>query len=66
MAYLLVYVDGIVLMASSTTLLREIINVIHVVLSTSDLNELHHFLTSTWAQCRRPPLVARILCPRDL
>ncbi|WVZ67726.1 hypothetical protein U9M48_016769 [Paspalum notatum var. saurae] len=44
MAYLLVYVDDIVLTASSTSLLREIIGALQREFSMSDMGQLHHFL----------------------
>jgi hypothetical protein len=44
MAYLLLYVDDIVLTASSTTLLRRLIDSLHREFSLKDLGELHHFL----------------------
>ncbi|WVZ93596.1 hypothetical protein U9M48_039564 [Paspalum notatum var. saurae] len=44
MAYLLVYVDDIVLTASSSQLLRGIINALQREFSMTDLGQLHHFL----------------------
>lgn len=43
-AYLLLYVDDIVLIASSLDLLRRIILALHQEFSIKDLGELHHFL----------------------
>jgi hypothetical protein len=43
-AYLLLYVDDIVLTASSTDLLRRIIAALQQEFSMKDLGELHHFL----------------------
>ncbi|XP_022018965.1 uncharacterized mitochondrial protein AtMg00810-like [Helianthus annuus] len=47
MAYLLLYVDDIVLTASSTTLLRQIIDMLSREFSMTDLGDLHHFLGIT-------------------
>jgi hypothetical protein len=44
MAYLLLYVDEIILTASSTDLLRSIISSLTVEFSMKDLGSLHHFL----------------------
>jgi hypothetical protein len=41
---LLLYVDDIVLMASSAALLRRIIDRLHSEFAMTDLGELHHFL----------------------
>ena len=43
-AYLLLYVDDIVLTASSMDLLRRIITALQQEFSMKDLGELHHFL----------------------
>jgi hypothetical protein len=43
-AYLLLYVDDIVLIASSTDLLRRIISALQREFAMKDLGELHHFL----------------------
>jgi len=43
-AYLLLYVDDIVLTASSEALLRRIIGRLHSEFAMTDLGELHHFL----------------------
>lgn len=43
-AYLLLYVDGIVLMASSSALLLQIIQALQREFSMKDLGPLHHFL----------------------
>lgn len=43
-AYLLLYVDDIVLTASSMDVLRRVINVLQIEFSMKDLGELHHFL----------------------
>ena len=42
--YLLLYVDDIVLTASSTQLLRRVIHALQHEFSMKDLGELHHFL----------------------
>ena len=42
--YLLLYVDDIVLTASSAALLRRIIQALQREFSVKDLGELHHFL----------------------
>ena len=42
--YLLLYVDDIVLTASSTPLLRRVIGALQQEFSMKDLGELHHFL----------------------
>jgi hypothetical protein len=44
MAYLLLYVDDIVLTASSSTLLRAIMGCLHLEFTMTDLGALHHFL----------------------
>ena len=44
MAYLLLYVDDIVLTASSDALLRSIIGQLHTEFAMTDLGALHHFL----------------------
>ena len=44
MAYLLFYVDNIVLTASSPGLLRRTISALKQEFSMKDLSELHHFL----------------------
>ncbi|KAK1607717.1 hypothetical protein QYE76_031390 [Lolium multiflorum] len=44
MAYLLLYVDDIILTASSPALLRHIIARLHHEFAMTDLGELHHFL----------------------
>lgn len=44
MVYLLLYVDDIVLMASSPHLLHRIITALQEEFSTKDLGTLHHFL----------------------
>jgi hypothetical protein len=43
-SYLLLYVDDIILTASSTTFLHKIINQLHAEFSMKDLGHLHHFL----------------------
>jgi hypothetical protein len=43
-AYLLLYVDDIVLTASSTPLLRRVISALQQEFAMKDLGELHHFL----------------------
>jgi len=43
-AYLLLYVDDIVLTASSTRLLHDIIGRLHTEFAMTDLGALHHFL----------------------
>lgn len=43
-AYLLLYVDDIVLTTSSPTLLRQIIQALQLEFSMKDLGSLHHFL----------------------
>ena len=43
-AYLLLYVDDIVLTASSSTLLQHIMGRLHSKLAMTDLGALHHFL----------------------
>jgi hypothetical protein len=43
-AYLLLYVDDIVLTASSSTLLHDIIGRLHTEFAMTDLGVLHHFL----------------------
>ena len=43
-AYLLLYVDAIVLIASSPDLLWRIISALQQEISMKDLGELHHFL----------------------
>jgi hypothetical protein len=42
--YLLLYVDDIVLTASSTTLLQRTIHALQQEFSMKDLSDLHHFL----------------------
>jgi len=42
--YLLLYVDDIVLTASSTDLLHSIIGRLHTEFAMTDLGDLHHFL----------------------
>ena len=44
MAYLLLYVDDIVLTGSSPALLRQIIGALQQEFSMKDLGERHHFL----------------------
>jgi len=44
MAYLLLYVDDIVLTASSSQLLRQVISALQQEFAMKDLGELHHFL----------------------
>ena len=44
MAYLLLYVDDIVLTASSAQLLRQVISALQQEFAMKDLGELHHFL----------------------
>ena len=43
-AHLLLYVDDIVLTASSSVFLRRIISALHREFAMKDLGELHHFL----------------------
>ena len=43
-AYLLLYIDDIILMASSTDLLRRLTGLLHSEFSMTDLGDLHHFL----------------------
>lgn len=43
--YLLLYVDDIVLIASSTTLLQRVISLLASEFSMKDLGALHHFLS---------------------
>ena len=43
-AYLLLYVDDIILTASSTSLLRRITELLHSEFAMTDLRDLHHFL----------------------
>ena len=47
MAFLLPYVDDIVLMASSTSFLQQIISALHREFSMTDMGPLHHFLGAT-------------------
>jgi hypothetical protein len=44
MAYLLLYVDDIILTANTTTLLNSIITSLTCEFSMSDLGDIHHFL----------------------
>lgn len=44
-AYLLLYVDDIVVMASSTAFLQHIISTLQAKFSMTDLGSLHHFLS---------------------
>jgi hypothetical protein len=44
LAYLLLYVDDIILTASSPALLKRIINRLHSEFAMTDLGDLHHFL----------------------
>jgi hypothetical protein len=44
MAYLLVYIDDIILTALSSTLLERIITALNAEFAMTDLGELHHFL----------------------
>ena len=44
MVYLLLYVDDIVLTASSDALLHSIIGRLHIEFAMTDLGVLHHFL----------------------
>jgi hypothetical protein len=44
MAFLLLYVDDIVLTASSPSFLRRIIAALHRKFSMTDMGPLHHFL----------------------
>ena len=58
-AYLLLYVDDIVLTASSTNLLWRIISALQREFAMKDLGELHHFLgsggrTGGWGGCSPP------------
>ena len=43
-AYLLLYVDDIILTASSTDLLRRLTGLLHSEFAMTDLGDLHHFL----------------------
>jgi hypothetical protein len=43
-AYLLLYVDDIILTANTTSLLNSIIRSLHAEFSMSDLGDIHHFL----------------------
>jgi len=43
-AYLLLYVDNIILTASSTSLLRRLTELLHSEFDMTDLGDLHHFL----------------------
>ena len=43
-AYLLLYVDDIVLIASSTELLQSLLGRLHTEFTMTDLGDLHHFL----------------------
>ena len=47
MALLLLYVDDIVLMASSTSLLQHVISALRQEFSMTDMGPLHHFLGVT-------------------
>ena len=51
MAYLLLYVDDIVLTASSPGLLRRIISALQQEFAMKDLGELHHFLGMQVQRC---------------
>jgi hypothetical protein len=44
MAYLLLYVDDIIVTASSSTLLERVITALSVEFAMTNLGELHHFL----------------------
>jgi histone deacetylase 1/2 len=46
-AYLLLYVDDIILTASTTTILRSLITSLHQEFAMSDLGDIHHFLGVT-------------------
>ena len=47
MAFLLLYVDDIVLTGSSTSFLQRIISALHQEFSMIDMGPLHHFLGVT-------------------
>lgn len=51
LAYLLLYIDDIVLTASATVLLDHLIRCLHTEFAMTDLGSLHHFLgiTVTWS-----------------
>ena len=56
MAYLLLYVDDIVLTASSAQLLRQVISALQQEFAMKDLGELHHFL-GMQVQCNADGMV---------
>jgi hypothetical protein len=56
LVYLLLYIDDIVLTASSTSLLQRTILALQQEFSMKDLGELHHFL-GMHVQCRDGGLV---------
>jgi histone deacetylase 1/2 len=45
MAYLLVYVDDIILIASTTSLLRHVVQQLYREFTIKDLGDLHFFLS---------------------
>jgi hypothetical protein len=51
MTYLLLYVDNIVLTASSTSLLQRIIVALTTEFAMKDLGSLHHFLSVSVTPC---------------
>ncbi|WVZ56997.1 hypothetical protein U9M48_007445 [Paspalum notatum var. saurae] len=51
MAYSLLYVDDIILTASSTRLLRHFTELLHSEFAMTDLGDLHHFLGISVARC---------------
>nr|GFC64159.1 NBS-containing resistance-like protein [Tanacetum cinerariifolium] len=50
-AYLLLYVDDIVLTASSRAFLQRIITLLHSEFAMTDLGSLNYFLDADWAGC---------------
>jgi len=58
-AYLLLYVDDIVLTASSPGFLRRIISALQQEFSMKDLGELHHFLGMRVQQCSQGLLLSQ-------
>jgi len=58
-AYLLMYVDDIVLIASPPGFLRRIISALQQEFSMKDLGELHHFLGMRVQQCSQGLLLSQ-------
>jgi hypothetical protein len=65
-AYLLLYVDDIILTASTTHLLRRLTELLHSEFAMTDLGDLHHFLGISVTRCKEDLFLSQRQYAADL